>query len=137
NARVWHLVFDTDHAVIGADYLYGSTRNIRLRSEIDKNNDGKTYESRFYFNERKKTVYPLLLKQLWHTPLANASEQEIIYRDRLRLSYRQVYERINQGAAALAAEGVRQDEVIAVMDHDSHRYLECYFFIPMYGATLM
>jgi fatty-acyl-CoA synthase len=82
-------------------------------------------------------VYPLLLKQLWHTPLANASEQEIIYRDRLRLSYRQVYERINQGAAALAVACVRQGEVIAVMDHDSHRYLECYFFIPMYGATLM
>ncbi|MCW5602272.1 long-chain-fatty-acid--CoA ligase [Nitrosomonas sp.] len=82
-------------------------------------------------------MYPLLLKQLWHTPLANASEQEIIYRDRLRLSYRQVYERINQGAAALAAACVRQGEVIAVMDHDSHRYLECYFFIPMYGATLM
>ncbi|SFE03342.1 fatty acid--CoA ligase [Nitrosomonas sp. Nm166] len=83
------------------------------------------------------TLYPLLLKQLWHTPLANASDQEIIYRDQLRLSYRQVYARIGRFGAALAAGGCRQGDVIAVMDHDSHRYLECYFAIPMYGATLM
>ncbi|WP_110341779.1 fatty acid--CoA ligase [Nitrosomonas sp. Nm84] len=83
------------------------------------------------------TSYPLLLKQLWYTPLANAAEQEIVYRDQLRLSYRQVYARIGQFGAALAADGFRQGEVIAVMDHDSHRYLECYFAIPMYGATMM
>lgn len=79
----------------------------------------------------------LLLKQLWHTPLANASDQEIVYRDQLRLSYRQVYARISQFGAALAASGFRRGEVIAVMDHDSHRYLECYFAIPMYGAVMM
>lgn len=83
------------------------------------------------------TSYPLLLKQLWHTPLTNAPSQEIVYRDQLRLNYRQVYARIGQLGAALAAYGVRQNDVIAVMDYDSHRYLECYFAIPMYGATLM
>ncbi|PSJ18785.1 long-chain-fatty-acid--CoA ligase [Nitrosomonas supralitoralis] len=83
------------------------------------------------------TSYPLLLKQLWHTPLANAADQEIIYRDRLRLSYYQVYTRIEQFCAALATYGLQQNDVIAVMDHDSHRYLECYFAIPMYGATMM
>ena len=83
------------------------------------------------------TAYPLLLKQLWHTPLANAPQQEIIYRDQVRLSYRQVYARVNQLAAALAVDGFEQGDVVAVMDHDSHRYLECYFAIPMYGATLM
>ncbi|WP_430229355.1 fatty acid--CoA ligase [Nitrosomonas communis] len=79
----------------------------------------------------------LLLKQLWHTPLANASNQEIVYRDQQRLSYRDVYTRIGQFGAALAASGLRRGEVIAVMDHDSHRYLECYFAIPMYGAVMM
>lgn len=83
------------------------------------------------------TSYPLLLKQLWHTPLANAPDQEIVYRDQLRLSYRQVYARIGRFGAALAAGGFQQGDVIAVMDHDSHRYLECYFAIPMFGATLM
>ncbi len=83
------------------------------------------------------TSYPLLLKQIWHTPLANTPMQEIVYRDQLRLSYRQAYGRINQFCTALAALGCRQHDVIAVMDHDSHRYFECYFAIPMYGATLM
>ncbi len=85
----------------------------------------------------KMTSSLLLLKQLWHTPLANASNQEIVYRDQQRLSYRDVYTRIGQFGAALAASGLRRGEVIAVMDHDSHRYLECYFAIPMYGAVMM
>lgn len=83
------------------------------------------------------TPYPLILKQLWHTPLANAADQEIVYRDQLRLNYRQVYTRIGQFGAALASYGILQGDVIAVMDHDSHRYLECYFAIPMYGAVMM
>lgn len=83
------------------------------------------------------TSYPLLLKQLWHTPLANAPEQEIVYRDQLRLTYRQAYARIGRFGSALATDGFRQGGVIAVMDHDSHRYLECYFAIPMTGATMM
>lgn len=81
--------------------------------------------------------YPLLIKQIWHTPLANAPDQQIIYRDRRRMSYREVYARVNRFAGALAASGVALGDVIAVMDHDSHRYLECYFAIPMYGAVMM
>lgn len=81
--------------------------------------------------------YPLLLKQLWHTPLANAADRSIIYRDRYLSSYRQIYARINRFAAALAASGAKRGDVIAVMDHDSHRYFEYYFAIPMYGAVMM
>lgn len=55
----------------------------------------------------------------------------------MRLTYRQVYARIGRFGSALAADGFRQGGVIAVMDHDSHRYLECYFAIPMTGATMM
>ncbi|MBX9915997.1 MAG: fatty acid--CoA ligase [Nitrosomonas sp.] len=81
--------------------------------------------------------YPLLLKQLWHTPLANAADRTIVYRDRYCSNYRETYARINRFAAALASSGVKRGDVIAVMDHDSHRYFECYFAIPMYGAVMM
>ncbi len=81
--------------------------------------------------------YPLLLKQIWHTPLASAADRPIIYRDRYRSNYRQTYARINRFAAAMAASGIKRGDVIAVMDHDSHRYFECYFAIPMYGAVMM
>ena len=38
--------------------------------------------------------YPLLIKQLLHTPLANAPEQEIVYRDGMRTTYRGFAQRV-------------------------------------------
>ncbi|WP_151726466.1 AMP-binding protein, partial [Acinetobacter ursingii] len=58
--------------------------------------------------------YPLLLKQLWHTPLANAADRTIVYRDRYCSNYRETYARINRFAAALASSGVKRGDVIAV-----------------------
>ena len=52
-------------------------------------------------------AYPLLIKQLLHTPLANAPEQEIVYRDISRYSYRTLRERIGQLAAGLASLGAK------------------------------
>jgi fatty-acyl-CoA synthase len=81
--------------------------------------------------------YPLLIKQLWHTPLVCAPEQEIIYRDSLRYTYRNLRRRVGQLASSLHRSGVRHGDTVAVMDWDSHRYLECYFAVPMMGAVLM
>src|SRR2546428_11178063 len=39
-------------------------------------------------------------------------------------------------ATGLAALGVKPGDTVAVMDWYSHRYLECYFAIPMIGAVL-
>jgi len=81
-------------------------------------------------------TYPLLIKQLLHTPLATALDREIVYRDRFRTTYRGLRERIGRLASALSKLGVQQGETVAVMDWDSHRYLECYFSVPMMGAVL-
>src|SRR5579859_515012 len=81
-------------------------------------------------------AYPLLIKQLLHTPLAVAPNQEIIYRNVKRYTYRTLRQRIGQLASGLASLGVSQGDTVAVMDWDSHRYLECYFAIPMMGAVL-
>src|SRR6516225_1408139 len=80
--------------------------------------------------------YPLLIKHLLHTPLATAPDQEIVYRDLSRYTYRTLRERIGRLATGLAALGVKPGDTVAVMDWDSHRYLECYFAIPMMGAVL-
>src|SRR5438046_6561890 len=80
--------------------------------------------------------YPLLIKHLLHTPLATAPEQEIVYRDRSRYIYRTLRQRIGQLASGLASLGLRPGDTVAVMDWDSHRYLECFFAIPMMGAVL-
>jgi fatty-acyl-CoA synthase len=80
--------------------------------------------------------YPLLIKQLLHTPMATAADQEIVYRDTCRHSYREFFGRLGRLANALAKLGVRPGNTIAVMDWDSHRYLECFFAVPMMGAVL-
>jgi fatty-acyl-CoA synthase len=80
--------------------------------------------------------YPLLIRHLLHTPLATAPRQEIVYRDRVRHTYEMLDRRIGQLAAALSRLGVEAGTTVAVMDWDSHRYLECFFAIPMMGAVL-
>jgi fatty-acyl-CoA synthase len=80
--------------------------------------------------------YPLLIKHLLHTPLAVAPEREIVYRDISRYTYRTLLQRIGRLATGLAGLGVKPGDTVAVMDWDSHRYLECYFAIPMMGAVL-
>src|SRR6266480_4664028 len=80
--------------------------------------------------------YPLLIKHLLHTPLATAPDQEIVYRDISRYTYRTLHQRIGRLASGLAGLGVKPGDTVAVMDWDSHRYLECYFAIPMMGAVL-
>jgi len=81
-------------------------------------------------------AYPLLIKQLLHTPLAHAPEQEIVYRGQRRITYRTMAGRIAQLANALAKLGVGHGSTVGVMDWDSHRYLEFYFAVPMMGAVL-
>lgn len=81
-------------------------------------------------------AYPLLIKNILFSPLADNPDQEIVYRGEVRLTYRAFKERVGRLAAALRALGVKEGDTVAVMDWDSHRYLECYFAIPMIGAVL-
>ncbi|MDH3376612.1 MAG: fatty acid--CoA ligase [Gammaproteobacteria bacterium] len=80
--------------------------------------------------------YPLLIKQLLHTPLAIAPNQELVYADHRRYDYRTFKQRLASLAAGLTTLGVAKGSTVAVMDWDSHRYLECFFAVPMMGAVL-
>ncbi|MEA1969059.1 MAG: fatty acid--CoA ligase [Thermodesulfobacteriota bacterium] len=81
-------------------------------------------------------AYPLLIKNLLSNSLVRSPDQEIIYRDQMRYTYRDLHKRIAQLANGLEKLGVKQGDTVAVMDFDSHRYLECYFAVPMMGAVL-
>ncbi len=81
-------------------------------------------------------AFPLLIKQLLLNSMSLHGDQEITYRGQMRYSYRDFNRRIGQLANALTALDVQQGTTVAVMDWDSHRYLESYFGIPMMGATL-
>ena len=80
--------------------------------------------------------YPLIIKQLWHTPRVQALDQEVVYRDLKRLTYRTIRERIGRLASALSKAGVVPGDTVGVLDWDSHRFLEAFFAIPMMGAVL-
>jgi fatty-acyl-CoA synthase len=80
--------------------------------------------------------YPLIFKQLWHTPRVQAPDQEIVYRDLKRFTYLQIKERIGRLASALSRAGVMPGDTVGVLDWDSHRFLEAFFAIPMMGAVL-
>lgn len=80
--------------------------------------------------------YQLTIGQLLATPLANAPDQEIIDAGGFRMTYREMRGRVGRMASMLAALGVGQGSVVAVMDWDSHRYFEAFFAVPMMGAVL-
>jgi fatty-acyl-CoA synthase len=80
--------------------------------------------------------FPLTINHLLDNVLVTAGSQEIIYRDQLRFTYRELRGRIGRLASLLTEYGAEEGMTIAVMDWDSHRYLEAYFAIPMMGAVL-
>jgi fatty-acyl-CoA synthase len=80
--------------------------------------------------------YPLIFKQLWHTPRVQAPDQEIVYRDLRRFTYLEIRERIGRLASALSKAGVVPGNTVGALDWDSHRFLEAFFAIPMMGAVL-
>lgn len=80
--------------------------------------------------------FPLTIRHLLDRTLITSAEQEIVYRDRFRYTYRDLVDRIGRLASALRGLGADQGMTIAVMDWDSHRYLESYFAVPMMGAVL-
>src|SRR6201985_3960768 len=91
---------------------------------------------RFIQGAKSAYEYPLLRKQLWHTPLAQAPDQEIVYRGLKRFTYLQLRERIGRLASGLARLGVSAGDTVGVLDWDSNRFLEAYFAVPMMGAVL-
>lgn len=80
--------------------------------------------------------YQLIIKHILESGVSYAPKQEIVYRGICRYTYSDLYERVHKLARALHELGVRDGTKVAILDWDSHRYLECYFAIPMMGAIL-
>ncbi len=81
-------------------------------------------------------AYPLLIKNLLQAPVIDDPQQQIVYRDQMRFTYAEFRQRVCRLANALTEIGVKPGDTVAVMDYDSHRYLECFYAVPMLGAVL-
>jgi fatty-acyl-CoA synthase len=80
--------------------------------------------------------YPLLIKKLLVNPMINTPNQEIVYRDKMRYTYKDMYARVHRLASGLANLGVKHGDTVCIFEFDSHRYLECFFAVPMMGAIM-
>ena len=80
--------------------------------------------------------YQLLLKRIWMTPLIYSPDQEIVYRDLKRFTYKEFYNRLKKVANMLESLNVKPGSVVGVMDWDSYRYLELFNAIPMIGSII-
>ncbi|KAB7727074.1 long-chain-fatty-acid--CoA ligase [Rudanella paleaurantiibacter] len=79
---------------------------------------------------------PLLIKTLLAQSLKYEPGREIVYRDLFRMNYHTFNSRVRQLANLLGKLGVGAGDTVAVLDWDSHRYLECFFAVPGIGAIL-
>lgn len=79
--------------------------------------------------------YPLIIRELLDGAVERTPLQEIVSGER-RMTYRDLRERVGRLASGLAGLGVEPGQTVAVMDWDTHRYLECFYAVPMMGAVL-
>jgi fatty-acyl-CoA synthase len=80
--------------------------------------------------------FPLTIRHLLDSALTTAGDRRIVYRDQGSWTYREFAGRVGRLASLLTEAGAEQGMTVAVMDWDSHRYLEAYFAVPMMGAVL-
>lgn len=77
----------------------------------------------------------LVINRILEAGVRKAPNQTITYNGR-DYTYREFEERVHRLAGALAAQGIKPGDTVAVMDWDTNRYLEAFFAIPMMGAVL-
>jgi len=80
--------------------------------------------------------FPLLIRHLLSRLSAQHAGQQIVYGGGLRFRYEEFFDRVQRLANGLKDLGIGPGDTVAVMDWDSHRYLECFFAVPMIGGVL-
>ena len=78
----------------------------------------------------------MLIKNLLRQSDRYEPNREIVYRNLFRMTYTTFNSRVQQLANVLTDLGVASGDTVAVMDWDSHRYLEAFFAVPCLGAVL-
>ncbi|WP_207802522.1 fatty acid--CoA ligase [Motiliproteus coralliicola] len=81
-------------------------------------------------------AYPLLIKNILMSSQRHLQQHRINYRGQDQYDYQGFQKRVCKLANLLTGLGVKAGDTVAVMDWDSHRYLEAYFAVPMIGAVL-
>jgi acyl-CoA synthetase (AMP-forming)/AMP-acid ligase II len=70
-------------------------------------------------------------------PAAMFADQEILVFEHQRLTYGQLWENVQRVANALLGLGVRRGDCVAVLQTNSHRYVEAYYAAAAIGAVFL
>ena len=66
--------------------------------------------------------FPLTIKQLLNRSKVTSQNEEIVYADKKRMTYTELFSRIGKLANVLDSLNLDKGDVVAVMDWDSHRF---------------
>jgi fatty-acyl-CoA synthase len=89
-----------------------------------------------HYSAQTQAASGLSIKGLLESGVARAPDQEIVSTNQNRFTYQAFAERVARLASGLASLGVDRGDTVAMLDWDTHRYLECFFAVPMMGAVL-
>ncbi|MGD3711652.1 AMP-binding protein, partial [Xanthomonas citri pv. citri] len=78
-------------------------------------------------------VFPCLSKIYCLAPKWSLATKKSITLTKPVTPIKSFFKRVNRLANVLKGLNLQKGDVVAVMDWDTHRYLECYFAIPMCG----
>lgn len=87
--------------------------------------------SNLYPSAAQAYNHPLTIKQLLNRARMTSTQQEVVFADKQRMTYEQLFGRIAKLANVLEGLNLDKGDVVAVMDWDTPRFLESYFAIPM------
>ena len=68
--------------------------------------------------------YQLLLKHILEYGVSWSPDQEVIYKDQFRHTYKEMYRRVLSLASVLQKLDITKGTKVGVIEWDSHRYLE-------------
>lgn len=71
-----------------------------------------------------------------HNARTNRDKTALIYRD-VSYSYAEMYSRVCNLAHNLIKLGIEPEDRVCVLGRNSHRYIECYFGIPLAGGIIV
>ncbi len=79
----------------------------------------------------------LTLDAVLYSGVAAGGDREIVTHGGPRYGYPELVQRVHRLGSILATLGISAGTRVAMLDRDTHRYLEAYFAVPMLGAVLM
>ena len=78
---------------------------------------------------------PTLITDLLERAAAMEPDKTAVVSGEVRLTYREFHERVGRAAAMLQQTGIAPGDRVAILDKNSHYYLELYFALPQIGAV--